>query len=440
MNKIIAIFTIFCFIFSFSPCLYAEMGKVVSISSIKQETEPEKTVISADEYTLMPGDSVLITITGSTNYSYITGVTLEGKVTINLPVSTMKGPTAITTTPTEMIPNYDIVEAVPMYSLSINAAKDSLYRVFLKYFRRINVDITLIGMRTFMVLVAGEVNRPGIAFARPIDRVSTVLDTIGGIGAIGSHSRIKLIRGGRLVQLVDLEEFSKTGNPKANPFVQDGDLIYIPRMEQSVTVIGAIYGRREYGMVTLGLITQKTEMTVLPGEKTTESIYELIEGETVLDIITKAGITPWADLKNAFIDRNGAKLMIDLTNVLADENSTYNIQMENGDILYVPAINAVVYVGGQVFTPGSFVFQPNLKASDYIGFAGGPLAEASMSGAYIQRGNKRISIKGDPLVEQGDKIMVPRQVFKFWQDYLEIGSVVASLLISYLTYRAVTAE
>ncbi len=60
-----------------------------------------------------------------------------------------------------------------------------------------------------------------------------------------------------------------------------------------------------------------------------------------------------------------------------------------------------------------------------------------MSGAYVVRGKKRISVKKDPIIMEGDRIFVPRQIFKFWQDYVEIGSVVASLLISYLTLRTV---
>ncbi len=51
----------------------------------------ERPIIS-EEYILMPGDNLLITLTGATNYSYETGVTFEGKVTIEVPVSSM--PTA----------------------------------------------------------------------------------------------------------------------------------------------------------------------------------------------------------------------------------------------------------------------------------------------------------------------------------------------------------
>ena len=437
MRKLISIFTIFCFL---GACfrLYAQEG-VISASPVSEEaTEHQKSVISAEEYLLMPGDSILITITGSTNYSYITAVTLEGKITVNMPVSSVMG-SASTISPIGLHEaRFDIVDAVPMYNITLEAAKDSLKMVFLKYFRRINLDITLLSMRTFFVYVAGEVHKPGIAFARPIDRVSTIIDTIGGVTAIGSRSKIELRRGGKLSKVVDLEEFARTGNTEANPYVQDGDLIYVPRIEKSVIVIGAVYGKREYGLKELEQTIPRKEL-VVPGERTSEGLYELVEGETVLDIIAKVGVAPWADLTNAYIERGSqTTIMVNLADVIANENSRYNIKMENGDKLYVPLINAVVYVEGQVTNPGSYVFQPNLRTRDYIGFAGGPLAEASMSSIYIQRGKKKISASNNPMIEQGDVIFVPKIFLIFWQDYLEISSVLVTILLSYLTIKAVT--
>jgi protein involved in polysaccharide export with SLBB domain len=288
-------------------------------------------------------------------------------------------------------------------------------------------------MRRFTVFLVGEVKRPGKVQAWPVDRVSAVIERAGGLTTIGSRSRIERRRDGTVYQIVDLEKFERTGNKELNPFVHDGDLIYVPRMSKSVIVMGAVFGKREFELLQTELIV--TEPGAAPErERMSEGLYELIEGETVLDIVDKAGgVTPWTDLENVYIERKGQKIMVNLAEVLADENSGYNILMEEGDRLYVPSVPIVVYVQGQVVNPGSFGFLPNLRASDYIGLAGGPLAEASMGTAYVQRGENRLPVKDDPVIEQGDRIVVPRVIFKFWQDYVEITAVFASLLISYLT-------
>lgn len=402
--------------------LNAQTTQVPTPATTPRSGGLEKPIIS-EEYVLMPGDSILVTITGATNYSYITGVTYEGKVTINLPVA------SVTTEQGILIPQYDIVKAVPVYDLTLKQAKDSLYTVFLRYFRNIDVDITLIGMRQFTVFVVGEVTRPGIVPALPIDRVSVSLQQAGGATTLGSRSGIQIFRQGVLVATANLNDFEQNGNTAANPLVRDGDVIIVPRMERSVTVRGAVFGRRGYELRVAELTATR--------ERTSQGLYELIAGERVADLITKAGgITPWADPLYTFVRRGEDDIKIDLVSVLTDPQHEDNIELADGDVLVVPSVNTLVYVQGQVVTPAAYPFQANLRASDYIGIAGGPLSDANMSGAHVQRGNEKISVKKDPIIQEGDRIYVPRQVFKFWQDYVQIGAVVASLIISYLTLTA----
>ena len=382
----------------------------------------DKPIIS-EEYILMPGDRLLVTITGATNYSYTANITYEGKLTIEIPVSSAPTVQGV------YVPQYDIVAAVPVYNLTLKSAKDSLRHVFLKYFRNIKVDITLLGMRQFTVFVVGEVKRPGMVRAYPVDRVSTLIKRAWGITTVGSRSKIELKRKGELYKVADLEEFERTGNTEVNPYVQDGDLIIVLHMEKSVIIRGAVFGKRGYELRVAELTAAR--------ERTSEGLYEIDQGERVSDLIPKAGgVTPWADLQNVYIERDTTKIQIDLVRVFEDENYKDNILLEDGDILIIPSVNAIVYVQGQVTNPGAFAFQPNLKASDYIGLAGGPMGDAHMSGVTIYRDKEKLSGKKNPIIEQGDRIMVPRQIFKFWQDYIEIGAVFASLLIAYLTLTA----
>jgi len=240
--------------------------------------------IVAEEYILMPGDSLLVTVAGATNYSYLTGITYEGKVTINIPVTSVPSPQGV------YVPQYDVIEAVPLYGLTLIQAKDSLRHVFRKYFRGISVDLTLIGMRSFTVFIVGEVKYPGKVLAWPVDRVSVIIDRAGGITTAGSWSRIEVRRNEDTTMLVDIEAFQRTGSKEVNPFVHDGDIIYVPRMKKSVIVSGAVYGKHDFELMP----TTKTEKELKETggrERLTEGIYELIDGETVADIVTKAGGT-----------------------------------------------------------------------------------------------------------------------------------------------------
>lgn len=390
--------------------------------------------VAPAEYILMPGDSLLITITGATNYSYMTGVTYEGKVTINMPVTSIPSAQGV------YLPQYDVVEAVPVHKLNLIQAKDSLRRVFKKYFRHVGIDVTLIGMRTFTVFVIGEVAYPGKVTAWPVDRVSVTIERAGGFTATGSRSRVEIRRENEPPILVDIDAFERTGNRDSNPYVQDGDIIYVPRMRQSVIVRGAVFGKHQYEMTQSSKPAE--ELTETAGkERYSEGIYELNDGETIADIITKAGgITPWTDMSNAYIERKGAKIFINLAEALSDEDSKFNILMADGDVLYIPSTALSVYVEGRVEEPGAFMFQPHLRTRDYIGFAGGVLNDADMGRVHVVRGDQSLPASDNPVIEPGDKIVVPRVLFKFWQDYLQITSVFATLLISYLTLRAASSN
>jgi len=380
--------------------------------------------IISETYVVMPGDKLLVTISGAAAYSYETWVTYEGKVTLNMPVSSY----------TSADPAIATVDAVRISGLTLQQAQDSLNVEFERYFRDAQVKLTLTRLRTGIVFVTGEVRYPGAYDASPVERVSQVIAKAGGLSPLGSKTNINLNRDGRLHSIVDIERFENDGILMANPFVQSGDIIHVPAVSGLVTVKGAVFGRGEYRLRTSALTTEK--------ERISEGIYELKPGERVFDIIRKAGgITPWADLPNAYVERlivggDGArkKIPIDLHAIIFERDSSQNIVMMNTDMLVVPPINTLVYVEGEVASPGPFTFTPNQRSSQYVGQAGGPTNYAYMRGSYILRNGEKLSMKDDPVVEPGDIVMVPRAMIKWWQDYVTIisaiGIPVASILVT----------
>lgn len=367
--------------------------------------------IISESYILMPGDQVMVTISGGPAYSYSAWVTYEGKVFVEIPAELGKNEAP------------QVVDAVRISGLNLKDAQDSLTRVFSRYFRSPVVKLTLMHMRSGVVFVTGEVQWPGAVYASPVDRVSQVIAKAGGLTPLGSKTRIQVIRENRVHAIVDIARFENNGDISANPFVESGDRIYVPPAAGMVTVKGAVFGRGDYRLRTSALTTEK--------ERVSEGMYELIEGERVLDMIKKAGgITPWADLKAAYILRTnnsgdrGNKLSIDLSRILFHDDTTGNILLENNDVIVVPPVNTLVYVEGEVTNPGSFLYTPNLRVDDYIGMAGGPTNAGHTKQTVITRGGTKLKGLKNPTVEPGDIIYVPRVTFKWWQDYLQIFSSV----------------
>ena len=400
------------------------------ISPLTSLVGVESPIIS-EKYVLMPGDRLLVTVMGSVSYSYDAWVTYEGKITVNMP-TTSYAPAYDAGTKRNL--DIDVVDVVAVSGLTMKAAQDTLTAVMNRYFRNVKVKLTLTGLRSAIVFVTGEVQYPGAYNASPVERVSQVVAKAGGLSPLGSKTKINLLRDGRLYAIVDIERFENEGDLMANPFVESGDVIYVPAVEGLVTVKGAVFGRGEYRIRASALTTEK--------ERVGEGIYELRSGERVFDLLRKAGgITPWADLSNCYVDRlvvggGGVrkKIPVDLHRVIFANDSTQNIMLLNADIIVVPPINTLVYVEGEVTKPGAYTFTPNLRVQDYIGQAGGPTDVASPKNVYVVRKDRRVRATDNPTVEPGDIIMMPRTGFKWWQDYVTVisavGIPVASILVS----------
>lgn len=381
--------------------------------------------IISEKYILMPGDRLLVTVSDGVSYSYQTPVTYEGKVTINVPVGMGSSLSS-----SGESPQLDVVDAVNVSGLSLRQAQDTLSAIFRRYFKGAEVKLTLMGLRSAIVFVTGEVLYPGAYNASPAERVSQVIARAGGLAPLGSKTKIMLIRGGLPFAQVDIERFENEGDLNANPFIESGDVIYVPPVDGLVTVKGAVFGRGEYRIRASALTIDKERMS--------EGIYEIRAGERVFDILRKAGgVTPWADLRNCYVERlvlggNGERkrIPVDLYRVFFERDSTDNIELLPGDILVVPPNNTVVYVAGEVNSPGAFLWTPNLRMSDYVGQAGGPTEYGHLSRSFVVRDGKRFSGKNDPLLEPGDLVMVPRYGLKWWQDYTTILSAVGIPLVS----------
>jgi protein involved in polysaccharide export with SLBB domain len=400
---------------SFSPLtISGTAGTTVSSARTSELIGVEAPIIS-EEYVLMPGDNLLVTLKGKVNYSYNTWVTYEGKIQIMLK--------------TNLLERLETVEVIRISGLTIKEAQDSLTKIFLKYYKDVQVALTLVGLRSGVVLVTGEVYYPGTYYALPVERVSQIIAKAGGITPNGSKINIKLIRGKDTLK-VNIEKFENEGDITANPFVQSGDKIYVPPINKSVQVKGAIFGRGEYRL--------RTAVTTVERERFSEGRYELGEGERLLEVLKKAGgVTPWADLDNAYLEREIAgaskiKIPLNLRKLLVEKDYSYNLELKDGDVIYIPEIENNIYVNGEVVNPQAFKFQNNLTLSQYIAMAGGYTRYADIKKTYVIRKGKKISKITNLELLPGDIIFVPRIPIKFWEDYLQIFSAVFPIALTIL--------
>ena len=164
------------------------------------------------------------------------------------------------------------------------------------------------------------------------------------------------------------------------------------------------------------------KVTVL-GEFQKPGIIEMRGNATLMEVISNAGgLTPDAG-ETLFIQRDVNKegkgqkeniISIDLTKLLEGSSTSSNIQILDGDSIYVPKAS-FVYVTGEVKNPGAFKITKGLTVLRSITLAGGFTVKASKRGTQIVRKTNgvetTIDAKLDDLVAPNDVIVVPESFF-----------------------------
>ncbi|MBD3384804.1 hypothetical protein GF407_07735 [candidate division KSB1 bacterium] len=203
-----------------------------------------------------------------------------------------------------------------------------------------------------------------------------------------------------------------------------------------------------------------------PGKYTFETIPNL------WNIILEAGgPAPDANLSSITIIRKNQKkgetLTIDLSDILSNNALNALPEIKTGDNIFVPAIvgnasasgiNAlrnqdnVIFIYGQIGSPGVYTFNKSLNLLEALITAGGPTAQAKMSKVRVIRRIKgyssviRVNIdrytEGDVpdlfMVKGGDTIYVPRKVEIRESFVWDFFMIAAAASITALVYNAIS--
>jgi protein involved in polysaccharide export with SLBB domain len=115
-----------------------------------------------------------------------------------------------------------------------------------------------------------------------------------------------------------------------------------------------------------------------------------------------------------------------------EKDEMQDIALQNGDVLIVPVVEDKVYVVGEVRNPGAQEFRPELTPREYVALAGGPSTRAKLTQTLVTfRDGRTYTLRDAPPLEAGTVVTVPEVAVKWWQDYVAIAQVVATLITAY---------
>jgi hypothetical protein len=146
---------------------------------------------------------------------------------------------------------------------------------------------------------------------------------------------------------------------------------------------------------------------------------------------------------NAPIGRVVIKISPD---VKAWRNTAADVQVRDGDVLFVPKKAGYVMVNGQVFNPTAISYRSGHSAKWYLSQAGGYTELADKKAAFVIRADGSVIAAknngdgwwgGDPMKESlraGDSIVVPEKAPKIggrnWATLLQSAQVASSVALA----------
>ncbi|MCK4385245.1 MAG: SLBB domain-containing protein [candidate division Zixibacteria bacterium] len=289
------------------------------------------------DYTLGPGDNVIVNLWGKVDLELDLTVDREGKV---------------------FIPK---AGDLTVWGLSLDQFEEKLTKKLSTIYSGFEMSVIMGKIRSIKVFVFGEVTNPGGYTISSLSTLFNALYIAGGPNQRGSMRKIKLNRNNREIAIVDLYDFLLKGYNKDNIKLASNDVIYVP-------VVGPLVKIR--------------------GEIKRPAIYELKGGETILDLINLAGaLKPTAYLERVMVDRIAGqdhRVLLDVNLYNQSTLEKENLKLKDGDDVSIfsifDLIENLVWIDGQVKHPGAFQRNPGMRVWDLI--RGG---EQLQKDAYLPR-------------------------------------------------------
>lgn len=269
-----------------------------------------------DTYVLGEGDEVHISIFGSSQTEIHQRIAPDGSIQPN-------GSTKIF-----------------LKGLTLAQARSSIKSKLSQHysFRQDQIAVTITTARTVVVSIYGEVSVQGGFTVSALNTAFNALAAAGGPTEIGSLRNIQRSRAGKTEQL-DLYKYMIGQASSANYDIQNYDVLFVPVANKVVRIEGAVNRPMR---------------------------YEIVDGETVADLIKYAGgLTYDAYPDFVQVQRNqGGDISLteyDLKNVLS---GIQKVTLEAGDIVRVKNNSAremenYVFIDGDVYYGGVFNLEKN---------------------------------------------------------------------------------
>ena len=257
-----------------------------------------------------------------------------------------------------------LIGPVNLAGMKFEEAREFLNEKVKRHLIGTEISLTLAELRSISVYILGEAYKPGLYTMSGLSSISNALFVSGGVNEQGSLRNIQLKRNGEIIGIYDFYEFLLKGQVNRALRLQDGDIIFIPFINNKIEVGGAF--KRPF-------------------------IYEFVEGETIRDAIQLAGgfasnVPPYAKIELSRIDQDSFERSLTYLDISSED---IELSLVNEDLINISssgkALSRSVELTGEFIRPGVYSFEPGETILDVINRAGGLTEESYDEGAVFIR-------------------------------------------------------
>jgi protein involved in polysaccharide export with SLBB domain len=373
---------------------------------------PLQNVPTPTDYVIGPGDEIIITLYGETQFVQDLVVSKNGD--INLPD----------------------VGVVDVNGLSLGALKTKLFDRLSKVYASLGsygeaaktfLNVSTGKLRSIKVYVLGEVNVPGGYTLPAMSTAFTSLYFSGGPQLNGTLRDIQILREGKKIADIDFYDYLLKGDASKDVRLEDGDIIFIPPVGKRVALTGDVFR---------------------------PAIYELRGNEQLKYLIAEAGgLNSTAYFQNIQLERiipfserkdylnNILDITLNFNSVDELKGSTY--LLNDGDIISIRGVNNRlqnrVMISGDVKKPGIYQLTEGMTVRDLIIKADTLFPDAFLEKAVLIRTlpnerkeitafNLKLALHSDPVenikLENRDEVQVYQEERFFPAKSVEIAGYI----------------
>ena len=315
------------------------LSQLTPVSPSRLATEG---IVNPEEYRVGPGDKIFISISGVSEISNTFVIDQEGWL---------------------YIPR---IGGINLRKTSLKDAKEKISDAILRYFKDVDIFISLVDFRMIKVSLLGSVAKPSVFVLSANSRLMDLITGSKQLNETSDMRNIKVISKEGETKNYDLLGFLRFGDFSNNPLLVEGDVVIVQKVDQVIRISGQV----QY-----------------------PALYEFRPDETIKDLIKLAGGFTFDARKDTielirFLEDDKTQLSKYYS---YDEIEQNNIYLQNKDHVVVRQIpeyliDHYIVINGYVRYPGWYKINKNSTTlKNLIEEAGGFLEEASLTEASLTR-------------------------------------------------------